>query len=318
MTLSFRTLVPSALAALLLAGCGRPSDSVRQPEKKGGSEPVARNEMGASKDSGEPSGTSEGKTEAEPPKLPEPLKPDTKAFAVTPTGSGNWKKSAIAPSALAARVDKAFREMSKTEAEAVATIMTPTENGQVRNAIKVQDYKTFSIQTLRLEKEPGIFEIRADGSKKSFTGRNGTFEPAKPIGSQSPETKLTGRQMVEQWPRAFPRLAFLSLTEGKDSWGPYLKELASGRSGFTAEISERTIPFRGQMWTNYRVIAKRTKEAAKKLGPCEVEIVLDGRRNLPVTIRSNFTDPNGGSWKVLWQTGWNFDQSFDAKDFRLP
>lgn len=308
-----------AAAALAVAGCSKsgPPKEVDLKSPAGG--PVANNSLGPK--AGDPA---PGKEPGKAPAIPTVPEPSPEAFKIpesTPAPAateGKWVAVDESPSVLAERISKAFREMKDTFGESRYTIKTPTENGQVKNAIKVQDYKTYSIQTLQMSAMPNIVELRADGSKKSRTSENGSFASPKPLGSPGADAVLSPKQLVERWPREFPRLAFAGLTEGKEVWKPFFQELFSGRSGFKGEISRRTMEFRGKKVTNYRVVAKRTPEAAKKLGRCEMEMVFDGQRYLPVTIRVNLVERNGGAWNILWQTGWNFGQKFEPKDFALP
>ncbi len=332
-TQGFAASLTLALLAIL-AGCGRPSDSIKPASKTVEEAAARKNELGTNKAEAreneasakaDPGKGEPGKTGLPPdpmrisPKdIPKPPELNPKAFAIEKTGEGVWKKTSLTPAALADRIGKAIREMKGTYGEAISTIKTPRENGQVKCFIKVQDYKTYSIQTLQLAAMPGLSEVRSDGNKKAQTSPTGGFGKPRPISSSGPEAALAGKQLVEKWPTLFPKLAFLGLTDGKDAWRPYMTSLMSGASGFKGEIAERKMKWQGRDVISYRITARRTPDAAKKLGPCEIEMVIDGVRYLPVTIKVNRTEAAGGEWKVLWQAGYNFNKTFDAKEFALP
>lgn len=251
------------------------------------------------------------------PPIPEMPKPDPERFVIPKTGANGWKTAAVDGKELASKIGAALASLQGTEGETVATIKTPTGNGQVIGKVKVQDSKSFSIQYLIVDEMPALKEIRSNGKLKATSTDQGAFPKKGPVTAQTPESRLTSSQLASDWPRKFPQLVFLGLTDKKDPWKPLIDELLSGRSGFKTEIAERTMEYKGRKVSNYRLTAKRTEAAAKQYGPCEMEMVFDGKRFLPVTIRVNFEDPAEGKYQVLWQTGWNFLKKFKPEEFAL-
>lgn len=289
----------------------------------------------ATKTAPEPEATPPAASNTEPPKAPpivdpktgkvdpkaiKPIAPSRKLYDIPPTGTQNWTASKLSGKELASKIGSAMRTMKATYGRTVATIKTPTGGGgtgQVTSEIKVQDAKVYSIQYMVIGIMPETGEVRADGKRRAFTGPNGAIKDRLPISVPSPEAKLSSSQIASSWPKKFPRLAFLGLTDAKDPWMPVISDLVSGRSGFKAEVSERSIDFRGRKVRNYRITAKRNPAAAKELGPCEIEMVFDGTRYLPVTIRVISTVPKEGEYKIQWQSGWNFNQKFRPEDFKI-
>lgn len=251
------------------------------------------------------------------PKAVKPIAPSRKLYDIPPTGTQNWTASKLSGKELASKIGSAMRSMKGTYGRTISTIKTPTGTGQVTSEIKVQDNKVYSIQFMVIGVMPETGEVRADGKRRAFTGPNGAFKDRLPITVPSPEAKLSSNQIASNWPKRFPRLAFLGLTDAKDPWVPVISDLLSGKSGFKTEVSERVSDFRGRKLRNYRIVAKRSPAAAKTLGPCEIEMVFDGVRFLPVTMRVNTKYPKEGEFKVQWQSGWNFNQKFKPEDFRL-
>lgn len=298
----------------LIAGCsGGPKKTASTSGEPKGTTVPTRPDTGpgepAPKDSIDPKGVK--------PPIPEMPKPDPERFVIPKTGEGGWKTAAVDGKTLAKNIGNALASLQGIEGESVATIKTPTGNGQVIGKVKVQNDKSFSIQYLVVDKMPAIKEVRSNGRLKSTSTPQGAFTSKGPITAKAPEAKLTNTQLAENWPRKFPQLVFLGLTDGKDPWTPLIDELLSGRAGFKTEIAERTLNYQGKKWSNYRLTAKRTAAAAKKYGPCEMEMVFDGKRYLPVTIRVNFKDPKEGEYQILWQTGWNFQKKFEPAEFAL-
>ena len=251
---------------------------------------------------------------------PNALKPkpgSRKLYEIPPTGTQNWMASKLSGKELASRIGSAMRSLKATYGKTISTIKTPSGTGQVTSEIKVQDAKVYSIQFMVIGLIPETGEVRSDGKKRAFTGPNGAFKDRLPITVPSPEAKLSSNQIASNWPKKFPRLAFLGLTDAKDPWMPVISDLLSGKSGFKTEVSERTMESRGMKVRNYRIVATRNPAAAKTLGPCEIEMVFDGIRFLPVTMRVNTKFPKEGEFKIQWQSGWNFNQKFRPEDFKI-
>jgi len=243
--------------------------------------------------------------------------PSRKLYEIPPTGTQNWTASKLSGKELASKIGSAMSSLRATYGKTISTIKTPIGTGQVTSEIKIQDNKTYSIQFPVVGTMPETGEIRSDGKRRAFTGPNGAFKDRFPINVPSPEAKLGTSQISSSWPKRFPRLAFLGLTDAKDPWLPVISDLVSGKSGFKTEVSERISDFRGRKLRNYRIVAKRTAAAAKTLGPCEIEMVFDGVRYLPVTMRVNTKFPKEGEFKIQWQSGWNFNQKFKPEDFKI-
>ena len=251
------------------------------------------------------------------PKSLAPKGPARKLYEIAPTGTQKWTASKLSGKELASKIGSAMRSLRATYGKTISTIKTPTGTGQVTSEIKIQDDKVYSIQYIVVGIMPETGEVRADGKRRAFTGPNGAFKDRLPITVPSPEAKLSVSQISSSWPKKFPRLAFLGLTDAKDPWVPVISDLVSGKSGFKTEVSERISDFRGKKLRNYRIVAKRSPAAAKTLGPCEIEMVFDGVRYLPVTMRVNTKFPKEGEFKIQWQSGWNFDQKFKPEDFKI-
>lgn len=315
-----RILLLSIALSLLLAGCSSSKD--KNASSASGSPatgPVASG-SGAEPKPLEPE---TGKVDPEKrdlgkkPPINVPPPPDPIIFEVPKTGKGGWTITTVNGKDLAQRVGKAMATLKGTTARTLTTLTTPYGNGQIQTDIKIQDGETYSIQFPVLNKMPEQAETLADGTNKAYRNTSGRIDTKKPVHAKGPDAEIPPSQIARVWPREFPRLAYRGIVEGKDVWVPLINELNSPRSGFKTEISERTMDYKGQATRSYRLIATRTPAASKKLGPCEVEMVFDGRHYLPVTIRVNETVPKEGEFKIYWITHWLFKREFPNEDFKL-
>lgn len=198
--------------------------------------------------------------------------------------------------------------------EAVSYVKTPEGNANARSVYKIQDPKRFRVDFLAVKELPSTAMLLANGTTK----REITLgEPVKSlaVGARSPVAQLPPSKMLERWPREFSRLMFLNLTDGADAWTPVLSALSRGEEGFRTSVEERTVPFRGKQVKSVRVRAVRNAEAAKRLGACEMEMVFDAERYLPVTVRVISSDTKGKPWQLQWSAGWNFNQKFHPEEF---
>lgn len=310
----------AVLALSALAGCGGPAkkdsdDSVPLPgtsSSKSGTPPLAPN----SETSNTPPPV-DPKTGKVNPGAVKPLEPNRKLYDIPPTGTQLWTPSKMPAKELASKIGAAMKNLKATYGKTISTIKTPTGTGQVTSEVKIQDNKHYSIQYMVIGVMPETGEVRADGTRRAVTGPKGAFLERKPIFVPTPEASLSPSQISKSWPKKFPRLVFLGVTDGRDPWGPVIADLAAGKNGFKTEISERTMNHQGKQFRSVRLVAKRTATAAKTLGPCEIEMVFDGVRYLPVTMRVTTKLPKEGEYRVQWQSGWNFNQKFKPEDFKL-
>jgi hypothetical protein len=315
-------------AALLVAGCSKPKEASKpapdlppvatrqdgSPTPMPGTDappaPPAPGKGDEATKPGDPAGPAH-------PGLRTPPPPDPKVFNIPKTGTATWTKTDMNPQELAAQIGKQMSSMKGVHGKIVVTITTPAEHGRAEGEVRVKDGAAYDIDFPVVKKTVDGGKIKADGKTRLIRSSAEGQADRKPVSAPTPDAKLTPAELARQWPKRFPRLVFLGVTDGKDPWKPLVEELVSGRSGFQTEVGERVTPFRGQMVKNYRIVAKRTPEAAKKLGPCEMEMIFDAKYQMPVSIRVNLTDPKEGQYKILWQAGWNFGHKFKPGAFQL-
>lgn len=244
-------------------------------------------------------------------KLPTP--PAVKVDIPKP-GDKGWGKTSMTAATLAKNVNAAISRMAKTYGEANTFVRTPEGRARAQSLFRIQDSRTFRADFIASGLIPKTGVVLSNGKEKRRVVASESTMTAK-VGTPLKDAKLTPEQVLSKWPREFSRLMFLPLTDGVDSWTPLLTRLQKGEGGFKTVIEERTLISYGKPVKNYRVRAARSETAAKKLGKCEIEMVIDAQRFLPVTVRVVSTDAQGKPWEQQWSGGWGFNRKFSPSDF---
>ncbi|MBI5708552.1 MAG: hypothetical protein HZC36_16325 [Armatimonadetes bacterium] len=307
--------VLAAGSILLLAGCSGTKE--RDP----GKEPASGGPDAAA--GGEPKAwpgvpPAKGKDpEPKPlvPGMPGPTAPMGKV-TIPESASKGWKPSAMAPKELARKVSGAIASLTDTQCTARVFIKTPAGQARAGAIHKIQDGKHFRLDYFNPKGLPENARgfILANGTQKrqiTLKGDPKVVELNRPFA----DSKLKPSEIVQRWPLDFSRIMLLSLTDNVDPWSPLIEGLAKGEGGYKTSIEQRTMQYQGRTVNSYRVLAKRTDSQAKKLGACELEMVIDARRFLPVTIRVKSKDKAGKDWDQQWSAIWDFKKKFVKKDF---
>jgi hypothetical protein len=301
-------IAAASFLLVFLVGCGQPESRAKSPET--GDKVVS----GSTAPNGSPPPVDPAKSQPSPiGKEGSEVTPGIERIA--PAGQGKWAKTNRTLLSLAAKVGEAIAQMRDTFGESLMAVKTPEGNASVRLLYKIKDRQNFRVDHLIMDVVPSPGSVLADGAEKKVLGAKG-FEWTGGVADPTPGARLSASRIAAQWPKDFTRLMFLGLTDGKDTWEGLARELASTDSGFEVDVEERQTNFRNQNWKNYRLHVKRSKAAAETLGPCEMEIVIDGKLYLPVTVRVIMEEPGGRPWHQQWSAGWNFDQSFQPEDFK--
>lgn len=265
------------------------------PAERPDSAPGEGGESPAEGQAGMPPITREDIARANPPRPPDIPRP----------GTAGWTASRISAAEVGRRMARAIEGMRGVEGMAETTVETPEGRGQIRTMITVRDNKNYRIEFPIVALVPDAGVMAANGTTRSL--RIGTkTTPPFPIDGKTGDADWNASQIASNWNRDFGRLIFRGLTEGRDAMGPLISEWSRPNSGFRVITEERTREFRGRMVTNYRIRASHPGRGGR--GASEVEIVVDGERGLPVTIRSIWTDDRGREWRAQWSAGWNFER----------
>lgn len=255
---------------------------------------------------------------------------------IPPSQAQGWVKSDLTAEQLAAKVSAAVSSLSNTRLESSTLVGTPLGKGQYIDHATIGDRKKYKFAYVHIGDQPVTGTLVANGKQRVVRVEDSWTNPLpldKPLPSDrdtslssfkeqpsspmlAPLTTTKPEDVVERWPREFSRLAFQSLSEGKDAVGPAVKGWSSGLKGYRiAAVEKRQKKVEGRQYVSYRIIAKRDKKGG---GNSEIELVVDGYRFLPVTMRTNFDDEKGRNFSAMWSGSYKFNEKFVDKDFSGP
>lgn len=236
---------------------------------------------------------------------------------VAPPKSGGWHPTKITLAQLASRIGDSVKSLKNVKADTITLARTAEGEGEYKGIIAIQDSKNYHVDYIVIDSRPLSATDVSDGRFRMIRldeKWSPVFAAGKPLGV----AHRTGVELAAQWPIDFSRMVFQGLTDGKDAWGPIAAAWSKGANGFQAIVEERQMDYNGRQVTNYRVRAERPAATAKKLGAATTEIVVDGTRYLPVTIRIDRTDEKGNKWMSQWSARWKFNQVLKPEDFKMP
>jgi hypothetical protein len=239
-------------------------------------------------------------------------------WRLRPPGTFGWKKSALDAGVLAKRVDSATKGLKNSFHEAMLRYESATGGfGTAICDVKIQSKFVYKIQFPSFDtKTPMSGEIRADGVRYAVFAGNQWTQPAL-LTAKKPE--FPGK-IAPAWPLAFPRMIYTPFLYDADLWSRLVKELRTPANGYSVRVEERsTLGPDKKPVKMYRLWVERTPAAAKKYGKLTFEMVFDGTRYVPVTIRTQVqkaTDkyPVRLQWLALWRAGMKWPPS----EFQLP
>lgn len=241
-----------------------------------------------------------------------------KPVEIAASGTQSWKPTRMTFATLAQKVSAATAGLKATRADLNVFVRTPEGQGMFFSpsvVLRVKDAMHYRVDYVVVQRIPFSATLVNDGKKRGI--RADTKVEWKPASYRLPATKLKGDLLVGLFEIDFARLAFQGLTENQDAWKDIITGWTRGTNGYKAILEERKMRYQGKDILNYRIRAQRTAAAAKKFGASTVEVVFDGRRFLPVTIRVVRTDQAGKSWLAQWQAAYRFNQTIPPSEMQL-
>lgn len=241
-----------------------------------------------------------------------------KPVEIAATGTQNWRPTKMTFAEIAQKVSSATSSLKSTTAELNVFVRTPEGQGMFFTpsvVIKVKDNLHYRVDYVAVQRIPFSATLVNDGVKRGIRADNKVEWKAATY--RLPAAKLKGEALVGLFEIDFSRLAFQGLTEGVDAWRDIIKGWASGANGYKAAIEERKVKYQGHDFLSYRIRAQRVGALAKKFGASTVEVVIDGKRFLPVTIRVVRTDTQGKSWLAQWQAMYRFNQAIKPAEMQM-
>lgn len=314
-----------SVAGLVLVGCQK-SETPLVSTPSGDPSAAATGSTGGS---GGPSNLNPGTTDpgAAPGgggEVPDEVKARTEAIErmATPTerehviqkpGEGKWEKTTAAADA----ITKFGKDLDSGLASLDPTLVEVSLEIEDRGAIlkqlpvlKIQDKNRFRIEYGLPETQSAVNMLVADGVGKAMIENN----VKKPVPAAGTSTKMS-RAEVDTFIKRMPVEAFRFFGTGQKVWSPFVEGLRDPASGFKVTVDEMVASPVGEARPFYRLVANR---AGKGKESTLVEVILDTKKNVPVTMRAQTTYADGKKRRMFWKAEWKFGGSFEAKDFIIP
>ncbi len=288
------------LLILGLLGCQPKSSTAFQP-------PENKSSAGSTEIAPEVKGANPGKAGSKTARVPD-LPVDPKFFKISKPGEDGWKASDTQIEELGRSVDNALVQVKNTYG-LVDTIFEVNGAQLVgRSDVKIKNSAVFNIEYYDNSTEAKRNRYIADGQNfVALFNENWTKKPMPPgkiVSQASPEE-------LDDFLRSFTRSIFLPVIEGKAIFLPIFQKLKSDSNGkVIIEKVERQ--FEGKTLHIQRVLFSQPKNGI------EIEVLIDDKRRLPITIRSSQKFSNGKTDKRFWTCQWMFGGSFAEKDFVIP
>lgn len=287
------------IAGILLSGCTPSSSSTYQ-----GTSPKPTDSN--------PNNLGSGTNKEEPPKglNPANVKPeikfDPKTFAIEPKGAGNYTTSAMSIQSLGQKVDKSLAELNGALGKCNANFEVGGAKTTGESTWKVKNPTVFHIQYLSSETEATTNRLISDGTKSYSFFKETWTETAKSLANGS---KVD--QLVSTFPENFTRTMLAKYEYKLDVFGPLFSAIANRRLGFSGNLEEQTAKVYDKDRKVYRLVAHR------KTPPADFEIVVDGERFLPLTIRSVVPTKDDKDTR-MWTCQWLFGGKYEDREFLIP
>lgn len=177
--------------------------------------------------------------------------------------------------------------------------------------LKIKDDRNFVIEYALPETEATMNSIAADGQERAYYEGQKVKELA-PFGKSEIRKKMNKAE-IKEFIERMPVEGFRYFSHGDRPWSAFIAGLADPKNGFKVSLEEKNLEAVGDKRAFYRYVAKSTGKE-----PTEIEIIVDSKRNVPVTFRANQKFADGKERKLVWSAQWNFGGKFEAKDFSIP
>jgi len=233
-------------------------------------------------------------------------------------GTKPWIKSKMSVTQLAQKVADATMRLQNTGADLIVLVQTPEGQGYFAAPtidFRVMGGKLYRVDYVVLHEIPFSCSTANDGQTRTVRLDDKIIKMESSRKLQA--TGVKGSALMRLFETDFPRMMFQGLTDGVDAWKPILAGWAAGLDGYKVAVEERTMKHEGQTFVNYRIHAQRTGAAVKTLGQSTFEVILDGKRFLPVTVRHVRVMPKGQTWAMMWTSSYRFRQNYTIADMTI-
>jgi hypothetical protein len=244
------------------------------------------------------------------------------AANIDPPKTGDWHATSLSALNLAKSMDNAFYHLEGGINVAQVNYILPSGKGACECGGKFPNDNKFSVKYPVIEGDPPhpqVIEVRGrDGEVVHFHPGLGEGRQAySPVTPFTPGGSLDGPDVLAKWPLQMPSLAMSHFVTGKDVFVPLISAITAANSGYTTTTEERTVKVGDLMVKDYRILASRKASPANHNEASLIELVVDGRKFVPVTMINHLTpagkQPSVVEWGGKWKGG-----MFNPKDFQFP
>jgi hypothetical protein len=239
------------------------------------------------------------------PKMPEIVIPE-QTMRIKKPGTDGWIASAVAAPSLGRRIDAAMGKLVHCLVDGRTTYETSMGTLVGKPQLRIESQTRFSLDYQLPSEEATTRILRGNGSQRAQLTKDGW----KAIAATGDAISV---QEIREWSTRFPLTMLARVSHGKKVFEPLFSAWASDK-GLVKKVDSRTNFVQGQNITFYRIVATR-KEGDATL---DMEVVMDGAMNLPVTIRSVVSRPGAKPERMMWTGQWAFGGKHDAALFELP
>lgn len=243
-----------------------------------------------------------------------PMKP----LQISPKGTDGWVQTSKTSTELADLADKSMKILNDAGFDAFVTLNLDQGRGMSRVHGDIANLHKYRVQYESWAGDhPGVVLVVSNGTMQ-YTDRESVLSqgdkspergPLKPVPVES------GLKLLNNWLTDMPAYVTGWYRFLGPVYSPLVEQLNAPSNQFKVTVEKRVTPYQGQLVTNYRILATRSPDST--LGYAELEIVLDGDRFLPVTVRSRYRFPGAGPNEMMWSGHW-FPQVNSSKKFQLP
>ncbi len=295
-----RPVMLTAIALVMASACRRPTASTVSPpsDNQPGS---ATSGLGS---------TAPGPKDTTPPgKKATDLRFSKGTFDIKAPYADNWQKTESPLAKLGDQMDASLKALTNCKVDAHTSWDLDGGKLSGNSTFKIQDARTYYVEYYSPETEASLNRIISDGqSHVQLVGETWN--------SLTPPSDLKGgpvdASVVKEWPKSFLTAMLAEYKDGKSVWGPLFRAWSKGDDGITAHVEQKEFDINGKKKPGYRVLAERKSDGA------HMEVILDGDRFVPVTIRSVVPKAGGEDDSIQWTATWSFGGHFAPKDFVVP
>ncbi len=228
-------------------------------------------------------------------------------FDVKAPKSDGWSEASSDLVELGRRMDQAMLGLREVRAAVQANYEVRGDQLSGRAAWRIRNTDVFHVEYYLPETKGTLNRLVSDGTSRAEYFRNEWRRPVPP-----PSAPLSD-QAAADWPLQSMRLALGTYLGSPGQWERVFSAWKAGKGGVKATVERRTQTVRGEERTVFRVLATTSTG-----GATTTEVLIDGKRYLPGSLRFDRTRPDGAKDRLMWSIEWGFGGKHEARDFAVP